>query len=72
MKTKKRFVYLLILIMMFLHFDFWNWGKSYPIFFGWMPIGLFYHVVYCIAYMGVLLLLNRWCWQKPRNESWTQ
>ena len=26
-----------------LHQDFWNWRTPYPIVFGFIPIGLFYH-----------------------------
>ena len=68
MKSKQILVYLLILIMLFLHFDFWNWDKIHPIVLGWMPIGLFYHVVYCFVFVGILALLNRWCWPEPPED----
>lgn len=61
----KRLVYAIIIIMVCFHFDFWNWDKIHPIVFGWIPIGLFYHIAYCFLFMGVIHLLNRFCWRKP-------
>lgn len=65
MKTKQILVSIMILVMLFLHFDFWNWGKIDPIVFGWLPIGLFYHVVYCFVFAAILWLLNVLWWPDP-------
>ena len=32
-----------------LHQDFWNWRTPYPIVFGFVPIGLFYHACFATA-----------------------
>lgn len=68
-KKKLMFVCILIFVMTVLHFDFWNWDKIHPIVFGWMPIGLFYHVVYCLVFIGVIALMNSWAWPAPDEES---
>ena len=45
-----------------LHQDLWFWREARPLVFGFMPIGLFYHVVYTLAVTVVLWLLVRYAW----------
>ena len=44
----KRTVAFLAVILAILHQDFWNWSKA-GLVFGFMPVGLFYHVCYSLA-----------------------
>ena len=66
--AKRRLVYLLILILLVLHNDFWLWDRVDPLILGWMPIGLFYHVVYLIAALVVLGLMVRFAWPEPPED----
>lgn len=69
---------LLAAIMFALHQDFWNWRSSLPLVFGFIPIGLFYHVVYTLAAVVLMTLLVLLVWprqleevgdREPRNNS---
>jgi hypothetical protein len=46
-----------VALLYLLHQDFWFWREARPLVFGFLPIGLFYHVVYTIAASGVIWLL---------------
>lgn len=61
-------IYVLILIMLALHNDFWLWDRIHPLVLGWMPIGLFYHVAYMIVAVVVLALMVRFAWPEPPDE----
>ena len=54
-------VYLLILLLAILHHDFWWWNDS-TLVFGFMPIGLAYHAVYCCAAAVVWSLAAKYAW----------
>ena len=43
----RRILYSLLVVLYVLHNDFWFWG-TYTIVLG-LPIGLLYHIVFCIA-----------------------
>ncbi len=45
-----------------LHQDFWFWREARPLVFGFLPVGLFYHVAYTAASSVLLWLLVRWHW----------
>lgn len=44
----KRLVWILVMMLVILHQDFWFW-ESETLVFGFMPIGLFYHACISIA-----------------------
>lgn len=60
-----------------LHQDFWNWNRVEPLAFGFLPVGLWYHVLYSIGAATVMALLVRFAWpehlekpgEAPRTES---
>ncbi len=57
---KKWLLTLLVLVVYAAHQDFWNWNKTEPMLFGFIPIGLAYHAAYSVAaalLMGVLVKL---------------
>lgn len=52
----------LILLLLVLHQDFWNWREYQPLLFGFLPIGLTYHAAYAVACSVLLWLLTRYLW----------
>ena len=44
-----------------LHQDFWFWRDARLVF-GVLPIGLFYHALYCLACAGLMWALVRFAW----------
>lgn len=47
-----------------LHQDVWNWRDTTPLVFGFLPIGLAYHVGYSLCAAGVMALLVKHAWPK--------
>ena len=59
----KRFgLFLVVAALYLLHQDFWLWRTARPLVFGFLPIGLFYHVCYSVAAAAVMALLVRYAW----------
>ena len=52
--TKKKLTYFAILVLALIHQDFWLWDDG-TLLFGFLPIGLAYHVV-LLAACGVCLV----------------
>ena len=44
------------------HQDFWFRDVARPLVFGFLPIGLFYHVGLCLVIAGLMWLLVRYAW----------
>jgi len=63
-------VYGLIVLLAILHQDFWWWDDVTPLVFGFVPIGLAYHVGVSIA-AGVLWgLAARYCWPRGADDEY--
>lgn len=45
-----------------LHQDFWNWQSIEPLVFGFLPVGLAYHVGYSILAALMMVVLVRFAW----------
>jgi hypothetical protein len=58
---RKRAVYLLLVVLVILHQDFWLWDNA-ALVFGFLPAGLAYHSVYSLATAGVLYLALKYAW----------
>ena len=58
-------VWFLILALLVLHHDFWQWNRVEPLLWGWAPIALWYHVGYTFVCIAVMFLLGRWIWPEP-------
>jgi hypothetical protein len=52
-----------------LHQDFWFWRSARPIIFGFLPIGLFYHVCYTLAVSALMWALVKYAWPSRLEES---
>jgi Protein of unknown function (DUF3311) len=54
----------LILVVYFLHQDFWNWKRAEPLVFGFLPIGLAYHAAYSVLAALLMAVLVKFAWPK--------
>jgi hypothetical protein len=68
---KKSLLTLLVLAVFLLHQDFWNWRKSEPLVFGFLPVGLAYHAAYAIVAACLMAVLVKFAWpaELDRFES---
>ena len=62
--AKALFLTLLIVAVYLVHQDFWNWKKSDPLVFGFLPIGLAYHAGYSVLAAALMGLLVKLAWPK--------
>ena len=53
---------LLVAAVYILHQDFWNWNKSEPLIFGFLPVGLAYHAGYSILAAVTMAILVKFAW----------
>jgi len=44
------------------HQDFWFRDVARPLVFGFLPIGLFFHVLLCVAIAGLMTVVVRYAW----------
>jgi uncharacterized protein DUF3311 len=51
-----------VIVLYVLHQDFWFWRSAQPFVFGFLPIGLFYHICYTLAVALLMWLLVRHAW----------
>ena len=51
-----------IIALYLLHQDFWFWRAAAPFVFGFLPIGLFYHVCYTLMIAVLMGLLVKYAW----------
>jgi hypothetical protein len=59
---KKCLLFLLILLVYLVHQDLWNWKKSDPLVFGFLPIGLAYHAGFSIVAAILMAVLVKFAW----------
>lgn len=62
---------LAVLLLYLLHQDFWFWRDSRLVF-GFLPIGLFYHALYCLACAGLMWALVRFAWPADLDSETRQ
>lgn len=59
---KKLILVVAVVALYVLHQDIWFWRTAYPLVFGFVPIGLFYHAAFSVAASLVLWLLVKFAW----------
>jgi hypothetical protein len=59
----------LVIALYALHQDVWLWRAARPFVFGFLPVGLFYHVCYTLAVALVMWLLVRLAWPAHLEET---
>lgn len=58
----RKLVWALIVLLAILHQDFWFWNDIEPLVFGFIPIGLAYHIGVSIAAGILWALAVHYCW----------
>jgi hypothetical protein len=51
------------------HQDVWFWSSAEPLVFGFIPPGLAYHVLYCLATSALMMLMVRHAWPSHLEEE---
>jgi hypothetical protein len=59
---KRLCLVLLVIVLYALHQDVWFWRTTHPIAFGFLPVGLFYHVCYTLVVSLLMGLLVKLAW----------
>ncbi len=59
---KRLLLIAIIAVLYVLHQDFWFWRTPIPMVFGFLPIGLSYHILYTLAVTGLMWLLVKVAW----------
>ena len=52
----------LVALLFAAHQDFWFREVAHPLVFGFLPIGLFFHVLLCVAIAGLMTVVVRYAW----------
>lgn len=65
--TARTLIWIAVIALIVLHQDFWFWDTYEPLVFGFLPIGLAYHVGLSIAAAIVWFLATKFCW--PADEA---
>jgi len=60
---------LAVLTLYALHQDFWFRDYARPLVFGFLPIGLFFHALLCVATAVLMCLLVRHAWPVVLERS---
>ena len=55
-----RIALILLMVLFVLHNDFWFWNNAQLVL--GIPIGLFYHIIYCFIVTGVMFFLVKKFW----------
>lgn len=61
-------VWLLLLLLVLLHQDFWGFDNG-TIWFGFLPYGLGYHIILSVAATVIWMLAVKYCWPQQLVES---
>jgi hypothetical protein len=60
---QKRVLLLVAMATVYLvHQDVWFWRTARPLVFGFLPVGLAYHALYCLAAAGLMWVLTKTAW----------
>jgi hypothetical protein len=65
----KWFLGILTGILVVIHQDFWQWKKVDPLVGGFLPVGLWYHALFCLAAALVMALFVTTLWPKHLENA---
>ena len=70
-RSKALAIGLVVVVVYALHQDFWNWQRIQPVFLGFVPVGLGYHVIYSLVAVALMWMLVKVAWpaELDRMES---
>ena len=63
----KHAVWILVLLLLVLHQDYWQWNDT-TLFFGFLPHSLAYHAGISLAAAGVWVLATKFCWPQGLDD----
>ncbi|MEX1130322.1 MAG: hypothetical protein WEB50_17245 [Vicinamibacterales bacterium] len=58
-----------VIALYLLHQDLWFWRSARPLVFGFLPVGLAYHALYCVAVSLLMWTLTRIAWPGHLESS---
>lgn len=64
----RRAVWTAVIVLAVLHHDFW-WWEDKTLVLGFLPIGLFYHVIFSLLAAGIWALAVKFAWP-DHIEEW--
>ncbi len=70
LNKSENFLIIAVSLVYLLHQDLWFWDTAEPFFFGFMPIGLFYHVCFSLVAVGIMGLLVKYSWPEYLEKEW--
>lgn len=65
--TARRLLYLGLFGLYLLHNDLWLWDDAGLVL--GLPVGLFYHIAYCLAAAGIMALLVNYAWPSELDSE---
>jgi hypothetical protein len=65
----KWFLLIVTIALIVLHQDWWNWKTVDPRWFGFLPVGLWYHAVYCVAAAVLLWMFVAFTWPRHLEDA---
>ena len=68
---KPLFWTVVVLSMYLMHQDVWFWRTARPLFAGFLPFGLTYHALYCIAASALMWALTTYAWPSHLEDFTT-
>ena len=60
-------IYLLVFVLYVFHNDLWLWDD--PTLIAGLPVGFFYHLCFCVAAAGLMVLLVNYAWPDHLEEG---
>jgi hypothetical protein len=61
--VKNRVFWIVVIAGLYaLHQDLWFWRSARPLIAGFLPVGLAYHALYCVAASGLMWALTAYAW----------
>ena len=61
-------VVMFVVLLVVLHQDFWWWDRADPFIFGFIPVGLMWHVGISLSAAAIAGLAVRYCWPAEVEE----
>ena len=59
-------LYILLVVLYVVHNDLWLWNDARVV--GGLPVGLIYHLLFCLTVVGVMSLLVSRVWPQHLDE----
>jgi hypothetical protein len=66
---KRLLLVIAIIALYLLHQDFWFWRAAAPVVFGFLPVGLFYHLCYTLVISALMWALVQYAWPSHLEDE---